>query len=110
MEKYSKYNTTHNNINIGKRTSKRGRDVVQNTTTISKSGKSSCTENGSILEPHKIEDDVVGAIELPISTRNFLHELGDSRTGQITRYEVAEMYCISVAKLDQLLSKNGGSS
>ena len=52
-------------------------------------------KNGSILGPHNIEDDTLGAIELPISTRNFLHELGDSRTGQIARYEVAEMYCIS---------------
>jgi hypothetical protein len=76
----------------------------------SKRGKSSGTEkNGSNLGPHIIEDDEVAIIELPISTHNLLRELGDSRIGQITRYEVADMYGISVAKLDQLLSKNRGS-
>jgi hypothetical protein len=37
-----------------------------------------------------------------------LLELGTSQLGQITRYETAEMYGISVEELDQILANVGG--
>jgi hypothetical protein len=37
------------------------------------------------------------------STIEFLLVLGDSRTGIVTRYEVADMYGISVDKIEKIL-------
>ncbi len=37
-----------------------------------------------------------------------LQEFGTSQLGQITRYETADMYGISIEKLDQILANVGG--
>jgi hypothetical protein len=37
------------------------------------------------------------------STVEFLLELGDSRTGIVARYEVADMYGISVDRIEKIL-------
>jgi hypothetical protein len=37
-----------------------------------------------------------------------LLELGNSLRGQVARYELAEIYCISSEKLDQVLANVGG--